>query len=97
MKHLIAALVLAGVLVGSAFAQVNVRGYYRSNGTYVQPYVRTAPDSTPTNNYSYPGNYNPNTGSITGGNSYSYPSYSTPAYSGFGNMNNRWSSGSDDY
>ena len=45
--------------------QVNVRGYYRSNGTYVQPYVRTSPNSTVTDNYSYPGNYNPNPPSPT--------------------------------
>lgn len=73
-----------------AFAQVDVNGYYRSNGTYVQPYQRTAPDYTPTNNYSYPGNYNPNTGSVTGGSyGYSQPSYSapsTPSYSNYGSM-----------
>ena len=42
------------------FGQVHVRGYYRSNGTYVQPHERTRPNSTVTDNYSYPGNYNPN-------------------------------------
>ncbi len=51
---------------------VSVSGYYRSNGTYVQGYERTAPDGNPYNNYSYPGNYNPNTGSITGGNPQTY-------------------------
>lgn len=51
---------------------VHVNGYYRSNGTYVNGYERTAPDSSPYNNYSYPGNYNPNTGSITGGNTSTY-------------------------
>jgi hypothetical protein len=48
-------------------AQVHVRGYYRSNGTYVQPHERTRPNHTIKDNYSYPGNYNPNTGRITGG------------------------------
>ncbi|WP_379969844.1 hypothetical protein [Epilithonimonas sp. UC225_85] len=43
------------------YSQVSVRGYYRKNGTYVQPHVRTAPNSTVTDNYSYRGNYNPNT------------------------------------
>lgn len=43
------------------YSQVVVRGYYRKNGTYVQPHVRTAPNSTITDNYSYRGNYNPNT------------------------------------
>ena len=54
---------------GKALAQVQVDGYYRSNGTYVQPHQRTAPDRTRSNNYSYPGNYNPNTGRTTGGGS----------------------------
>lgn len=51
---------------------VHVNGYYRSNGTYVQSYERTAPDGIPYNNYSYPGNYNPNTGNITGGSQAAY-------------------------
>jgi hypothetical protein len=56
----------------SAFAQgVHVNGYYRSNGTYVQPYERSAPDNTVTNNYSYQGNTNPNTGEV-GTNRYEY-------------------------
>jgi len=44
----------------NSYPQVNVKGYYKSNGTYVQPHQRTAPNSTITDNYSYPGNYNPN-------------------------------------
>jgi hypothetical protein len=51
---------------------VNARGYYRKDGTYVRPHVRTAPDGNPYNNYSFPGNYNPNTGRITGGNPATY-------------------------
>lgn len=39
-----------------------VRGYYRSSGTYVQPYYRTSPNSYKYDNYSYKGNYNPYTG-----------------------------------
>lgn len=54
---------------------VSVSGYYKSNGTYVQSYERTAPDGDPYNNYSYPGNYNPNTGNITGGNPDTYLSH----------------------
>ncbi|MDM1524287.1 MULTISPECIES: SH3 domain-containing protein [Weeksellaceae] len=42
------------------FSQVNVKGYYRKDGTYVRPHVRTYPNNTVTDNYSYPGNYNPN-------------------------------------
>lgn len=32
---------------------VEVDGYERANGTWVEPYVRTAPDSTVTNNLSF--------------------------------------------
>ncbi|QLB63476.1 hypothetical protein [Paraburkholderia caribensis] len=48
-----------------------VSGYTRSNGTYVEPYHRTAPDSNPYNNYSTRGNVNPYTGQ---------PGYKTPGY-----------------
>ena len=41
---------------------VHVDGYTRSNGTYVQPHMRTAPDNTTSNNYSTYGNTNPYTG-----------------------------------
>lgn len=34
-------------------AQVHVNGYYKKDGTYVQPYYRTAPDGFLFNNYSY--------------------------------------------
>lgn len=30
---------------------VSVKGYYRKNGTYVQPHVRSSPDSYKWNNY----------------------------------------------
>lgn len=40
-----------------------VRGYVRSNGTYVQGYHRTTPDNTINNNYGTQGNVNPYTGS----------------------------------
>jgi hypothetical protein len=49
-----------------------VRGYFRKNGTYVRPHFRTAPDGIPYNNFSFPGNYNPNTGKITPGNPSTY-------------------------
>jgi len=49
-----------------------VRGYYRKDGTYVQPHYRTNPDGNPYNNYSFPGNYNPNTGRVTPGNPDTY-------------------------
>ena len=49
-------------LVSHADAATRVKGYYRSNGTYVQPYYRSSPNSTRYDNYSYYGNYNPYTG-----------------------------------
>lgn len=41
---------------------VQVDGYSRNDGTYVQPHMRTAPDNTTNNNYSTYGNTNPYTG-----------------------------------
>ena len=67
-------------LMGEAVkADVNVKGYYRSNGTYVQPYTRTSPNNSIYDNYSYPGNFNPNKNSFTPktspyGNKYNSPS-----------------------
>lgn len=52
--------------------QVYVKGYYRKDGTYVQPHYRTNPNSSPYDNYSYPGNYNPHTGNTAGGNPDTY-------------------------
>jgi hypothetical protein len=51
----------------------SVRGYYRRDGTYVQPHYRTNPDGRLENNYGYPGNWNPNKGQFTPGNPYGYP------------------------
>jgi hypothetical protein len=58
---------LAVVSAKEVFAQVSVNGYYRSNGTYVQPHQRTAPDGIKENNYSYGRNYNPNSSRSTNG------------------------------
>ncbi len=77
------------------FAQVSVKGYYRSNGTYVQPHQRTAPNITRNDNYSTLGNTNPYTGTSgtvprdgysdspasTTTKTYSAPTYSSPSYS----------------
>lgn len=43
-------------------AAVHVRGYFRSNGTYVAPHYRSNPDGIFSNNYSTYGNVNPYTG-----------------------------------
>ncbi len=54
-------------MVGSILGQTNSRhvrvsGYTRSDGTYVQPYFRTAPNSTNRDNFSTIGNVNPYNG-----------------------------------
>ncbi|NCA93635.1 MAG: hypothetical protein EOM84_00490 [Sphingobacteriia bacterium] len=69
-------------------ASVRVNGYYRSNGTYVNPYYKSSPDSTRWNNYSTKGNYNPYTGSKGYTSPYksytpSYKSYNTPSYKSY--------------
>ena len=56
----------------SSFSQVKVNGYYRKNGTYVQPHYRSYPDGNPYNNYSFPGNTNPYTGKTSTGNPDTY-------------------------
>jgi hypothetical protein len=43
---------------------IQVDGYYKSNGTYVEPHIRTAPNSTVKDNFSFYGNLNPSTGQI---------------------------------
>ena len=75
------------VASAACYGSTYVSGYVKSNGTYVRGHYRTCPDSSPYNNYSFPGNYNPNSGRITGGsrssyidNYYGYSSYSPRAY-----------------
>ena len=46
----------------AAFANVNVGGYYRQNGTYVDSHYRTSPNNTVRDNWSTYGNTNPYTG-----------------------------------
>ena len=38
-------------LSADCFAQVSVKGYYRKDGTYVAPHIRSSPDSYKWNNY----------------------------------------------
>ncbi len=44
--------ILASINTAQA-GDVHVRGHYRSNGIYVAPHTRSAPDGNPYNNYSY--------------------------------------------
>lgn len=91
MKLLLTVLFSATLIfgfAGQADADVWVNGYTRSNGTYVQGHYRSSPDSSPYNNYSYPGNTNPYTGATATGNPSTYlknysstsltPTYTTP-------------------
>lgn len=62
MKKIFAILVAMFIAI-SSFAQTQVNGYYKSNGTYVQSHVRTTRDNTNHNNWSTTGNTNPFSGS----------------------------------
>src|SRR5689334_13430620 len=46
----------------SARADQYVHGYFRNNGTYVQPYYRSSPNGSTFDNFSTRGNVNPYTG-----------------------------------
>ncbi len=67
---------LFGLSAFSAFptaeASVRVRGYYRSDGTYVRSHWRSRPDGNPYTNWSFPGNRNPYTGRVATGNRSTY-------------------------
>lgn len=45
-------------------SDIQVKGYTRSNGTYVAPHYRTVPNSTNIDNFSTLGNTNPYTGKV---------------------------------
>lgn len=50
------------MLASQAFADTFVNGYYRKDGTYVQPHYRTDSNSVKYDNYSSQGNSNPYNG-----------------------------------
>lgn len=65
MKKIFMLILGLAMLLGSfnlASAAVHVRGYYKSNGTYVAPHYRSDPDGSAWNNWSTSGNINPYTG-----------------------------------
>ena len=78
MRKILSTLLVISILIvfaGSAFARDNrVKGYYRSNGTYVPPHYRTSPDRNIWNNYSTWGNVNPYTDNKGYNNPYKLPS-----------------------
>jgi hypothetical protein len=95
MRQLMTILVILVVVCATtltADAAVRVRGYYRSNGTYVQPHYRSNPDGNFWNNWSTYPNINPYTGAIgtrrtpsySGSYSWSSPSYNWGSSSSWG-------------
>lgn len=62
MKNVLILAVLS--VVGVAHADTYVNGYYRSNGTYVQPHYRTDSNSTINDNYTTRPNVNPYNGNV---------------------------------
>ena len=63
----------------SAQSTTTQSGYYKSNGTYVAPAIKTTPNGTNVDNYSTKGNSNPYTGT-SGTKAADY----TPAASNYG-------------
>ena len=81
--------ILLASLIGvwfSAWADVKVKGYYRSDGTYVAPHYRSSPNSTVNDNWTTYGNVNPHTGEkgtrkfYDSGSSYPLPEDPTDYY-----------------
>jgi hypothetical protein len=54
--------VAAFALSAPVLADTYVNGYFRSDGTYVAPHYRTAPNDTRLDNFTTKGNVNPYTG-----------------------------------
>lgn len=63
MKIFCLSLILLTIYL-QGFTQVQVKGYYRKNGTYVSPHTRSSPNRTTYDNYSHQGNINPYTGAV---------------------------------
>jgi hypothetical protein len=62
MVKLFGLLVLFGAAPALAQSSTYVKGYFRSDGSYVAPHYRTNPDSSRMNNWSSETNINPYTG-----------------------------------
>ncbi len=95
MNILTVVLVLLAI-AATCFADQNVNGYTRKDGTYVNGYTRSDRDSSYNNNYSTRGNSNPYTGE-SGTNSRTYndrtPEYNNKTYGNPGYDNSNGSSG----
>jgi hypothetical protein len=62
VASLLALVLLLGTVAPLLAEDVHVRGHYRRDGTYVQPHMRSTPDSSYNNNWSTYPNTNPYTG-----------------------------------
>ncbi|MDD5723115.1 MAG: hypothetical protein PHY29_05165 [Syntrophales bacterium] len=76
--------------------QHTARGHWRDTNrdgvkdTYIAPHVRTNPNNTITDNYSYPGNYNPNKGAYTPQSYSTQDLYPVTIPNLYGNPNDSW-------
>jgi hypothetical protein len=59
---LVVLLMMLGMVAPIFAEDVSVKGYFLKDGTYVQPHMRSAPDSSYNNNWSTQPNVNPYTG-----------------------------------
>ena len=94
MRYFSAALFISTLLFSTiVISDTYVRGYTKSDGTYVSPHYRSSPDSSYNNNWSVRGNRNPYTGSF-GANRrtlndrtpyYNSNTYGSPLYEDSGN------------
>src|SRR5690242_2208415 len=60
--YLIALFLLITPVIYAVSGQVPVKGYFRKNGTYVQPHYRSTSDQTAKNNWGVKANFNKVTG-----------------------------------
>jgi len=95
MRRLILGLSFIALATPAFAGDVHVRGYYRDNGTYVQPHYRSSPNNTTLDNFSVRGNpYTGDRGSNSLGSSFGSGSGSSLYGSGSGSGLNTFGSGS---
>ena len=80
-KILIAFALFAASIVG-ALAQTHMHGYYRTDGTYVQPHWRSSPNNTTYDNWSTRG-YTGQVGTRNNDDIRHYRGYRSYGYSGW--------------
>ena len=72
MKKVLLLAISSLVFVNFLYADTYVRGYYRKDGSYVQPHYRSNQNRSVYDNYSTKGNVNPYTGKKGTKNPYGY-------------------------